>query len=483
MAQQMPQAQQIAKFALSKKYNQLLPDIADQLKKHLLDATGSMIQCINSPTIGKLMNQARTLSAQGKCEVPLIGKTSFDRAAQLYTALIRYPDFMDNFLGKEATCHPSDNIGPLLAGAFMENSSGKDFLISMAVGYEIECRMVEEIPVMIKGFDHTLLLAYSITASLCRLLQLTEEQTANALGMAGSSLNPLVACRASYTTEWKGLQSSLVALGCYNIVMLAKEGMTGPVEIFEGNKGFEEEFGMKLEYNWNKDRFELIRKCILKGFNAEVHTQSVLEGALELKRKHEINPSGIEQITVKTFLTTYHIVGGGAYGDRMNVHSKEQADHSLPYVLAATLLDDHLYPEQLLPSRINKSDVQRLLKKVKVETKFPLHKPMKVAGMIDPYTKAYPDKMMAEIIIKMKDGRSHSIEVEDFYGFHTRPMSWEDVILKFRKLTGKVISVKMQDELIEIISNLEQYDMKELISLISRAGKRKPSAKQVKKAA
>jgi 2-methylcitrate dehydratase len=127
--------------------------------------------------------------------------------------------------------------------------------------------------------------------------------------------------------------------------------------------------------------------------------------------------------------------------------------------------------------------VQRLLKKVKVETKFPLHKPMKVAGMIDPYTKAYPDKMMAEIIIKMKDGRSHSIEVEDFYGFHTRPMSWEDVILKFRKLTGKVISVKMQDELIEIISNLEQYDMKELISLISRAGKRKPSAKQVKKAA
>jgi len=62
----------------------------------------------------------------------------------------------------------------------------------LAIAYEIECRLVEEIPVMIKGFDHITLLAYSVTAALPKMFSLTEEQTAHALGIAGCSFNPLV---------------------------------------------------------------------------------------------------------------------------------------------------------------------------------------------------------------------------------------------------------------------------------------------------
>ena len=80
---------------------------------------------------------------------------------------------------------------------------------------------------MIKGFDHITLLAYSVTAALPKMFSLTEEQTAHALGIAGCSFNPLVTSCASYTYEWKGFASSMVALGCMNIVLLAKEGLTG----------------------------------------------------------------------------------------------------------------------------------------------------------------------------------------------------------------------------------------------------------------
>ena len=69
-----------------------------------------------------------------------------------------------------------------------------------------------------------------------------------------------------------------------------------------------------------------------------------------------------------------------------------------------------------------------------MHTKFPLHKPVKVAGVLDPYTKAYPEKLMGEVKIKLKSGKEYSIEKEDYYGFHTRPMSWPDVKKKFRKL-------------------------------------------------
>jgi 2-methylcitrate dehydratase len=471
MPETNPQTYQIAKFALSRTYKDLRPETVDQLKKHLLDATASILHCLHRPTIKKLTNQIAELSSSGDCKIPVVGKTSYDRGAQLYTALIRYPDFMDNYLGKEATCHPSDNIGALLAASQMVNASGEDFLTVMAAAYEIECRLIEEIPVMIKGFDHTLLFAYSVTAGLCKLLNLSVDETANALAIAGCSFNPLVSCRASYTREWKGLMSSMVAFGCMNIVLQAKHGITGPTQIFEGDKGFSKEIGMELKYNWNEDQFDLIPKCVLKSYNAEVHTQSLIEAALQLKQKNKINPGNIESIDITTFITAYHIVGGGEYGDRHTVFSKEQADHSLPYVISAALIDDELYPEQFEESRINSADVQQLLKKVKVNTKFHLHKPVKVAGFLDPYTEAYPGKLMGEVKIKMNNGETYSQEKEDYYGFHTRPMSWADVKKKFKRLSQENAEKELQQEIIDVISNLEKYKIKDLVKLLARAGK------------
>jgi 2-methylcitrate dehydratase len=121
----------------------------------------------------------------------------------------------------------------------------KEFLAAMAVGYAVECRLVEEIPVMMKGFDHTVLLAYSLTAAISRMLHLAASEAAHALAIAGCSINPLVTSRASYTYEWKGLASSFVAQSCVNFALMAREGLTGPLSLFEGPKGFDEIFGMK----------------------------------------------------------------------------------------------------------------------------------------------------------------------------------------------------------------------------------------------
>ena len=129
--------------------------------------------------------------------------------------------------------------------------------------------------------------------------------------------------------------------------------MTGPIALFEGPKGFKDIFGMKLEYDWSKENFELIKKCVLKEFNAEVHSQPTLEAALELKQQHNFSADDIEKIDVTTFLTAYHIIGSGTYGDRKIVETKEQADHSLFYLTAVLLLDGEIYPEQFETARIN----------------------------------------------------------------------------------------------------------------------------------
>lgn len=459
----------IARFALGAAYEDLSPDIVDQLKRHLLDALGSLLYAIRRPTIQKLVRQLRSVSSGGNCPVPALGKTDIDRAAQLYTALIRYPDFMDNFLGKEATCHPSDNIGALLALASSNQATGKEFITAMAVGYAIECRLVEEIPVMTKGFDHTVLLAYSLTAAVARMLNLTEDQTGHALAIAGCSLDPLVTSRASYTYEWKGLASSFVAAACVNFALMAKEGLTGPVTIFEGPKGFGEIYGMRLTYDWKKEDFSLIRKCALKGYNSEVHTQSILEAIQELKKDHSFSAADVEEIEIRTFLTCFHIVGGGAYGERNNVHSKEQADHSLAYLAAVILLDGEVYPWQLLEERINRPDVQALLKKVKVHTGSPIHKPLLLAGLLDPYTQAYPGKLPAKVSISLKGGEKLSAEKEDFRGYYTRPLGWPEVEEKFRRLASGVAGQEQQDLMIGRCKNLEKEKIPDLLFCVENS--------------
>jgi 2-methylcitrate dehydratase len=458
---------QLAEFALTADYSRLEKNTVDQLKRHLLDSLGSLFESLGKPSVRKMAHQLEAMGTGGNCKVPVLGSLSADRAAQWYTALIRYPDFMDNYLGKESTCHPCDNIGSLIACSELRKLTGRDFLTAMAVSYQVQCRLIEEIPVMTEGIDHTLLLSFSITAGISRLLKLSKEQTAHALAISGSMISPLVTSRASYTYEWKGFVSSLVAQNCVNIAFLAQQGMTGPIALFEGAKGFQDIFKMKLDYDWSKESFELIPKCILKRYNAEVHSQSAIDAAILLKREHKFQADEIEKVEVTTFLTAYHIIGSGEYGDRQKVYSKEQADHSLFYVIAVALLDGEVYPAQFEPERINRDDVQDLLQKVHVHTKFPLHKPVKIAGLLDGYTEAYPDKMKAKVEISLKDGRKLHMEKEDYPGFHTRPFTWKETIEKFAHLSGNHLEYSRKTAVIDCVKDLENQQMDTLVKLLT----------------
>jgi 2-methylcitrate dehydratase len=225
---------------------------------------------------------------------------------------------------------------------------------------------------------------------------------------------------------------------------------------------------MKLDYDWEHETFELIRKCVLKKYNVEVHAQATLEAVDELWKTNQLNAQDIESVELTTFLTAYHIIGSGAYGDRQIVESKEQADHSLFYATAVLLLDGGIYPEQYEPERITRRDVQELLRKIKVSTGFPLHEPLVVAGVLDPYTRAYPDKMKTKVEIVLNNGKTLTREQDDYHGFFTRPFSWADTEEKFRRLSDGVIPAGIQEQLIDVVKNLEQQpDMSGLTDLLA----------------
>jgi 2-methylcitrate dehydratase len=165
------------------------------------------------------------------------GSTAPDRAALFNSALVRYLDFNDSYIAIAETCHPSDNFGAVLAGSEYAHCSGKDFMTALALAYQVQCRLSDVAPVRSKGFDHTDQGAYSVDAATARALGLDQNGIANALAISGTANNALRVTRTGKFSYWKGLAFPNTAFGAVHAAFLAMRGVTGPLEVFEGNKG------------------------------------------------------------------------------------------------------------------------------------------------------------------------------------------------------------------------------------------------------
>src|SRR5216684_7538018 len=187
----MTQVEQLARFTVQARYEDLSQQARQELKIRVLDALGCAIGALDGPPLAMLRTHLQDFG--GNPLVTLIGggKTAPDRAAFYNAALVRYLDYNDSYLAKGETCHPSDNLGGALAASEYAGKSGKDFLTALAVAYQVQCRLSDVAPVRARGFDHTTQGAYAVAAGVSRALGLNGEQTANAVAISGTALNAL----------------------------------------------------------------------------------------------------------------------------------------------------------------------------------------------------------------------------------------------------------------------------------------------------
>lgn len=454
----MTEVQKLAKFVASRKFSDLSEDAVRELKIRLLDSLGCALGAQEGTPVKNIKEMVQDFG--GNALVSLIGgeKTAPDRAAFYNSALVRYLDFNDSFLAKKETCHPSDNIGSVLSAAEYADKDGEDFLTALAIAYQVQCRLSEVAPVRDKGFDHTVQGAYGAAAGAAYALGLDADKTANAIAIAATAYNALRVTRTGSLSNWKGLAFPSTGWTSTHSAFLAKYGITGPEEVFEGNKGFKESISGDFTLDWSNENLEKVRETIIKKFNAEIHSQATLEGIQEMKEQYHINPAEIKSIELNTFDVAYNIIGGGEEGGKKNISRKEEADHSLPYMMSVLLLDGNVMPAQYAPDRIVKDDVQTLLQKVTVKPK-------------KEYSDRFPNEMACDITITMNDGTVYKTEKKDYEGFVTRPASWEMVIKKFNSLSVKYVDPELRAGIIDTVQNLEKHTIKELMDLLGRANK------------
>ena len=444
----MTYAEQLAEFVSVASFENISDAARIQLKIRVLDSLGCALGAIGSEPVALLRDQVEEFDGKGVCTLIGGGRAAVDRASFYNGALVRYLDFNDSYLSKGETCHPSDNLAPVLGAVDYLDGTGRDLMTALAVAYQVQCRLSDVAPVRAAGFDHTTQGAYAVAAGVSKALGLTRAQTANAIGICGASFNALRVTRTGKLSHWKGLAYPNTSACCAFVTFLAMRGVTGPVEVFEGEKGFMDAIAGCFQIDWSRENLERVTVTILKKYNAEIHSQTAIECAMQLRGEDKFTPAEIEQINVETFDVAYHIIGGGEEGDKTLVSKKEEADHSLPYLISVALLDGQVMPEQ------------ELLNKVSVHP-------------TDEFSKRFPDEMPCRLTITLRDGRALTREIDDYPGFTTQPMSWEMAFEKFERLTAPYTTVYSRRSIADAVKNLELIPVRDLMRLLDSAGGRR----------
>lgn len=451
----MAEVQRLAEFVERAHLADLSEAALQQLKIRVLDTIGVAIGALDAPPI--LSIRALTNELGGEPLSTLIGggRTAPDRAAFYNGALSRYLDFMDSYLAPGETNHPSDNLGAVLAAAEMKRASGAEFLTALAVAYQVHTRLSDVAPVRAKGFDHTTQGAYAAAAGVAKALRLTRGEIANAIAISGTANNALRVTRTGRLSHWKGLAYPNTAMAATHAALLAAHGITGPEAVFEGNKGFKETIAGPFEIDWLKEDLERVGRTILKKHNAEIHSQSAIDAALEIRAQPGFSAKAVRAVRLDTFAVAHQIIGGGEEGDKRVVRTKEEADHSLPYMLAAALVDGEVQPEQYAPERIVAADVQDLLRKVKITPSAEL-------------SACFPQWLPARLQVELDDGSTLTASRKDYHGFYTNPFDWAAARAKYDRVTRASTTSAELGALAEVVATLEERPIVELTALLGR---------------
>ena len=444
-------AERMAEFAIGLKFEDLPALVVHEVKRRVIDSLGCALGAWNAEPCVFARQVASTFSAErGATLLGTAHRSPPDWAAFANGCLVRYFDYNDTYLSKEPA-HPSDNIAAALAVAEAEGASGRELIAAIALAYEIQCRLCDTSSIRARGWDHVTYGAFSSAIAAGRLMGLDAERLRHAIGIAGVASAALRQSRVGELSHWKGCAFANAARHGVYAALLARAGITGPAPIFEGEKGFEKLVSGPLDdFRLSKDDFMIVKTSI-KFWPAEYHSQSAIEAALKLRTQIK-DIAEIESVRVDSHGAAVDIIGSEP--EKWHPTTRETADHSLPYIVAAALADGEITERQFTPERLADAKLLALVQRVEVRR----HEELSAA---------YPTAVGNIVTVQVRSGRALTERVDYPRGHARSPLTDAEVEAKFHSLADKILGADPRKAVCATVWKLDQTrNVKELLPLL-----------------
>ncbi|HZU44511.1 MAG TPA: MmgE/PrpD family protein, partial [Terriglobales bacterium] len=296
-----------------------------------------------------------------------------------------------------------------------------------------------------RGWHHATLTAFVSPIVAGRALHLTAEQIQHAIGISASRHATLGAVTAGKLTMMKNTVDAMATQSGVLAALLAEKGYTGPEHVVDGKEGLAHCLGPEWKLNVLTDGLGdswRITQCGMKAFPTEALTHTPISAVLDLVKEHDLRPDQVEKIHVRSLARAADIL---ADPSKYDPHSKETADHSLPYVIAAALVDRQVTPLQFTPGKIMSPEIRAQLRKVEV--------------IADPQIeKLFPALQRVIVTIRRTNSQEFTRQLDYPKGDPRNPLSDKEVEEKFSALAGPVLTAAAQKKVIRAVWELEKVD-------------------------
>jgi 2-methylcitrate dehydratase len=469
----------ISQFAAALKFEDLSPEAVYQAKRFLLDSLGCALGGYKQHDVVIALQVLDEIAGRGPCTVIGSGKRVDPVSASLANALmIRCMDYNDIYW-KQDPSHPSDIFPAALACCERAQSDGRELIVGLVVGHEFECRFCEAAfpGIRERGWHHATLTAFVSPIVAGRALHLSAEQIQHAIGISASRHATLGAVTAGKLTMMKNTVDPLATQSGVLAALLAEKGYTGPEHVVDGKEGLTHCFGPEWKLNVLTDGLEelsrgginsaatqpwRITQCGMKFFPTEALTHAPISAVLDLVHEHNLKPDQVEKVHIRSLARAADILSDPS---KYDPHTKETADHSLPYVIAAALVDRQVTPAQFTPEKIMDPQIRTQLRKVEV--------------VGDPeIEKVFPALQRVIVTIRTTSGQEFTKQLDYPKGDPRNPLSDREVEEKFAALAGPVLSRSAQKKVREAVWNLEKLEsVSGLMKLLKsrRVAKKRPA--------
>ncbi|MFQ6605706.1 MAG: MmgE/PrpD family protein [Fidelibacterota bacterium] len=438
-------SRRMAEFAVGLTYDDLPTDVIAAVKRFLYDSIGCAFGSMSTHDVNAMLSLYREMG--GKPESTVLGfgdKLPAVSTALINALMIRALDFNDIYW-KDDPSHPSDIIPAALSLGEKVDATMQDAIVAIVLAYEFEQRLClfAKPGVRERKWHHATLTQFVSPIVAGKVLGLSVDEMVNAIGISGCHNHTIGCPTAGVLTMMKNTVDPMATQSGVFAALLARNGYSGTEKVFEGKEGFMDAFigwnakdetpepremrGRDGLSSWSWDVAALvdglgdhykILECGMKAFPTEALTHTHISCVLNAMIKNGLEYTDIAEVKVTAFAQAYDILFDPA---KYRPKSRETADHSLPYCLAAAIVDKRITTQSFSDEKLKDPRIFEVIDKI-------------VGEPSQEFEEMFPAKQPSKVVITTKDGRTFSEYMEYPKGDPREPMTIADLENKFNSL-------------------------------------------------